>query len=201
MCGNGVRCFAKFLVDRGIVDPKAGSFVADTLSAPSPSASPSTPTESSRRQLSTWVLPILEPAQVPTTFGGTETPYGRVALDADFFIDGHALRFTCVSMAIPHAVTFVDKKGLELVDLLGPLVENCEAFPEGTNVEFAHVDGNVIHMRVWERGCGETLAVEQVRARRRLRRTFAVTRRARSPSSSSAERSRSSGAKAMATSL
>ena len=102
--------------------------------------------------------PILEPAQVPTTFGGTETPYGRVALDADFFIDGHALRFTCVSMGNPHAVTFVDKKGLELVDSLGPLVENCEAFPEGTNVEFAHVDGDVIRMRVWERGCGETLA-------------------------------------------
>ena len=102
--------------------------------------------------------PILEPLEVPTTFGGTETPYGRVALDAEFYIDGHMLRFTCVSMGNPHAVTFVDKKGLELVDTLGPLVETCEAFPEGTNVEFAWVDGDVIHMRVWERGCGETLA-------------------------------------------
>ena len=158
MCGNGVRCFAKFLVDRGIVDPKAGSFVADTLSGPKPISFTLDADGKLAQATVDMGAPILEPAQVPTTFGGTETPYGRVALDADFFIDGHALRFTCVSMGNPHAVTFVDKKGLELVDSLGPLVENCEAFPEGTNVEFAHVDGDVIRMRVWERGCGETLA-------------------------------------------
>ncbi len=158
MCGNGVRCFAKFLVDRGIVNPKAGSFVADTLSGPKPISFTLDADGKLAQATVDMGAPILEPAQVPTTFGGTETPYGRVALDADFFIDGHALRFTCVSMGNPHAVTFVDKKGLELVDSLGPLVENCEAFPEGTNVEFAHVDGDVIRMRVWERGCGETLA-------------------------------------------
>ena len=152
MCGNGVRCFAKFLVDRGIIDASAGSFVADTLSGPKPISF--TLDASGKLESATVDMgaPILEPLQVPTTFGGTETPYGRVALDAEFYIDGHMLRFTCVSMGNPHAVTFVDKKGL------GPLVETCEAFPEGTNVEFAWVDGDIIHMRVWERGCGETLA-------------------------------------------
>lgn len=158
MCGNGVRCFAKFLVDRGIIDVSAGSFIADTLSGPKPISF--TLDASGKLESATVDMgaPILEPLEVPTTFGGTETPYGRVALDAEFYIDGHMLRFTCVSMGNPHAVTFVDKKGLELVDTLGPLVETCEAFPEGTNVEFAWVDGDVIHMRVWERGCGETLA-------------------------------------------
>lgn len=158
MCGNGVRCFAKFLVDRGIIDVSTGSFIADTLSGPKPISF--TLDASGKLESATVDMgaPILEPLEVPTTFGGTETPYGRVALDAEFYIDGHMLRFTCVSMGNPHAVTFVDKKGLELVDTLGPLVETCEAFPEGTNVEFAWVDGDVIHMRVWERGCGETLA-------------------------------------------
>lgn len=158
MCGNGVRCFAKFLVDRGIINANAGSFVADTLSGPKPISF--TLDEQGKLAQATVDMgaPILEPLQVPTTFGGTETPYGRVALDAEFYIDGRALRFTCVSMGNPHAVTFVDKKGLELVDSLGPLVETCEAFPEGTNVEFAWVNGDIIHMRVWERGCGETLA-------------------------------------------
>lgn len=158
MCGNGVRCFAKFLVDRGIIDAFAGNFIADTLSGPKPISF--TLDASGKLESATVDMgaPILEPLEVPTTFGGTETPYGRVALDAEFYIDGHMLRFTCVSMGNPHAVTFVDKKGLELVDTLGPLVETCEAFPEGTNVEFAWVDGDVIHMRVWERGCGETLA-------------------------------------------
>ena len=137
---------------------QAGSFVADTLSGPKPISFTLDADGKLAQATVDMGAPILEPAQVPTTFGGTETPYGRVALDADFFIDGHALRFTCVSMGNPHAVTFVDKKGLELVDSLGPLVENCEAFPEGTNVEFAHVDGDVIRMRVWERGCEETLA-------------------------------------------
>lgn len=101
MCGNGVRCFAKFLVDRGIVDPKAGSFVADTLSGPKPISFTLDADGKLAQATVDMGAPILEPAQVPTTFGGTETPYGRVALDADFFIDGHALRFTCVSMATP----------------------------------------------------------------------------------------------------
>ena len=158
MCGNGVRCFAKFLVDRGIVDPNAGHFVADTLSGPKP-ISFTLDGEGRLAQATVDMgAPILEPLEVPTTFGGTQTPYGNVARDAEFYIDGRMLRFTCVSMGNPHAVTFVDKKGLELVDSLGPMVETCDAFPEGTNVEFAYVDGDVISMRVWERGCGETLA-------------------------------------------
>lgn len=158
MCGNGVRCFAKFLVDRNIIDSQAGSFIADTLAGPKPISF--TLDDNGKLACATVDMgaPILEPLEVPTTFGGTETPFGRVACDAEFYLDGRMLRFTCVSMGNPHAVTFVDKRDLELVNSLGPLIETCEAFPEGTNVEFAWVDGDTIHMRVWERGCGETLA-------------------------------------------
>lgn len=158
MCGNGVRCFAKFLVDRGIVDPASGSFVADTLSGPKPI---SFSLDGEGKLVSATVdmgAPILEPMQVPTTLPGTQTPYGEVALDAALAIGADELSFTCISMGNPHAVTFVSQDGLELVRTVGPLVERCDAFPENANVEFAFVDGDSIVMRVWERGCGETYA-------------------------------------------
>lgn len=158
MCGNGVRCFAKFLVDRGIVDPQSGSFIADTLSGPKPIDFSLDDGGKLAQATVDMGAPILEPQQVPTTLDGTETSFGLVALEQPIECDGASYEFTCVSMGNPHAITFVDDADLSIVQSVGPFIETCDAFPENTNVEFAHVNGDTIAMRVWERGCGETLA-------------------------------------------
>lgn len=163
MCGNGVRCFAKFLVDRGIVDPAAGSFVADTLSGPKPIAF--TVDEAGELLQATVDMgaPILEAAKVPAAAPETETPWGPAVVEQPVASVGAGsllagLGFTCVSMGNPHAVAFVDDPAGFPVETVGSLVEAAAMFPEKTNVEFARVDGDAIDMRVWERGCGETLA-------------------------------------------
>lgn len=158
MCGNGVRCFAKFLVDRGIVDPQEGSFVADTLSGPKPISFVLDDDGKLAQATVDMGAPILEPQQVPTNLQGTETSFGLVALESPLDVDGDSYDFTCVSMGNPHAITFLEDDDLSIVKSVGPMVETCDAFPEDTNVEFAFVDGDRITMRVWERGCGETLA-------------------------------------------
>lgn len=158
MCGNGVRCFAKFLVDNGYVDPHSRSFIADTLAGPKPIVFT---VDDEGKMLEATVdmgAPILEPIQIPTTLSSTETSFGSCVIEQPVDADGRTLDLTCVSMGNPHAVTFVDEDGLGLAKELGPFIEVDEAFPEATNVEFAHVDGDRIVMRVWERGCGETLA-------------------------------------------
>lgn len=176
MCGNGVRCFAKYLVDRGIVDAKDGSFVADTLAGPKPI---SFEVDKDGKLTSATVdmgEPILEPSLVPVSLEGN-----AVTSDGQPYVSDCALEspwgdfaFTCVSMGNPHAVCFIDSfealpdslfkdptnKSLESfdIDAIGAYFESHAAFPERTNVEFAEVTPANIHMRVYERGCGETLA-------------------------------------------
>ena len=175
MCGNGVRCFAKFLVDNGIVDPAAGSLVADTLAGPRPI----TFTVDERGELDTATVdmgaPILNPALVPidasaNAVSAQGVPYVReLPLESPW----GTFRFTCVSMGNPHAVCFLDdldslddalfpagERALAALNLdrIGAFYERHDAFPEKTNVEFAVVSADGIEMRVFERGCGETLA-------------------------------------------
>lgn len=158
MCGNGVRCFAKFLVDRGIVDPLDGSFVADTLSGPKPIQFTLADDGKLAQATVDMGAPILEPQQVPTTLEGTETSFGLAVTEEPIMVDGVPFLFTAVSMGNPHAIAFLDSDDLSIVQSVGPVIETCDEFPENTNVEFAFVDGDVITMRVWERGCGETFA-------------------------------------------
>ncbi len=176
MCGNGVRCFAKYLVDRGIVDPRSGSFVADTLAGPKPISFEVDAQGALTEATVDMGAPILDPALVPVdaqpnaaTDDGTpcvrdlplESPWGTFS-------------FTAVSMGNPHAVCFVDDfaalpdelfcdpaaKSLRTfdVDRVGAFFESHPAFPEKANIEFAEVRDGGISMRVFERGCGETLA-------------------------------------------
>lgn len=175
MCGNGVRCFAKFLVDNGVVDPAAGSLVADTLAG----SRPITFTVNERGELDTATVdmgaPILDPVLVPVdasanAVSAQDVPYVReLPLESPW----GTFRFTCVSMGNPHAVCFLDDlealddalfptgtRTLAALDLdrIGSFYECHDAFPEKTNVEFAVVGTDGIEMRVYERGCGETLA-------------------------------------------
>ena len=156
MCGNGVRCFAKFLVDRGIVEPSAGTLVADTLSGPHPIDFFCDAQGKVTEVRVDMGEPIFAPAQVPTALAANHASGAAVEVPVTVGESTHA--FTCISMGNPHAIAFVDDVAGFPVTTLGPLYECCEAFPEKANIEFAHVRGSDIEMRVWERGCGETLA-------------------------------------------
>lgn len=176
MCGNGVRCFAKYLVDRGLVDVSAGELVAETLAGPRTISFKLDGDGKMSRATVDMGRPVLDPALVPVAApadGETAdgTPFvGHLELESPW----GAFAFSCVSMGNPHAVCFVDDwealpdalfpagaiKSLDTLrlDEVGAFFEGHSAFPEKTNVEFAEVRDGGIAMRVFERGCGETLA-------------------------------------------
>ncbi len=176
MCGNGVRCFAKYLVDRGFVQASDGQFVADTLAGPKPISFEVDENEKMTRATVDMGHPILNPADVPVSASANAESEQGIAFAKDVAIDSPwgSFAFTCVSMGNPHAICFIDdfdalsnelfadpsRKCLETLDLnkVGAFYESHALFPEKTNVEFAHVRTGAIDMRVFERGCGETLA-------------------------------------------
>lgn len=147
MCGNGIRCVAKFVYDKGLTDKT--NLKIETLAG-----------------IKTLLLnvkkgkvetvrvdmgePILEPTKIPVM-----ATTNHVKIEAyDKKID-----FTCVSMGNPHAVTIVDDVKNFDVKKYGKDIEVNKIFPQKANIEFAEiVDRNTIKMRVWERGTGETLA-------------------------------------------
>jgi diaminopimelate epimerase len=163
MCGNGVRCLAKFAVDRGLVkmdvrgqtigSARAGVVRVETLAG--------------LREIELWRdaggriargtvgmgRPILEPAKIPVRTSGAR------AVDVPIIVDAEALRMTCVSMGNPHAVFYVERAADWPLETLGPKIERHEMFPARTNVHIVQVlsPGEVI-MRTWERGSGITLA-------------------------------------------
>jgi diaminopimelate epimerase len=152
MCGNGVRVFAKYLVDRGLVD---GDDVA--VQTPSGVKRVSVTRGADGKVVSARVgmgEPILVSALIPTTLPG------ETVLDCPISTEAGEVRVTCVSMGNPHAVMWVPDADAAPVERFGPLVETHPAFPRKTNVEFAQVIAGEdrIRLRVWERGVGETLA-------------------------------------------
>ena len=151
MCGNAIRCVAKYLYDNDIV--RKTEMAIDTLSGVKKLR---LTTDCSGQVISVRVdmgkaefLPELVPADLP---GGEIVAKSITAGGRDYAI-------TCVSVGNPHAVVFTDDvAGLDL-KLHGPAIENLPIFPKGVNVEFVRViSGNELEMRVWERGSGETLA-------------------------------------------
>ncbi|MFP4056812.1 MAG: diaminopimelate epimerase [Candidatus Brocadiia bacterium] len=155
MCGNGIRCFAKYLYDRGLlegeqatIETRAGDLQVHVVP------------ENGRavRARVNMGPPRLERADIPM-----EGPPGQVVgeeLTIELPHQGPAtVRVTALSMGNPHCVTFVDDVGDYPVEVHGPLLENHRAFPQRTNVEFVQVlSRDEVKMRVWERGSGETLA-------------------------------------------
>lgn len=153
MCGNGARCFAKYVVDHGLVDADATELVIQTLGGLRPVRF----TRNADGTLETATVdmgePVLTPALIPTTFDG------EMVFDCPVDTDLGTFRVTAVSMGNPHAILWVDDVDAAPVSEVGPLIERHPAFPKATNVEFAQsVDVNTIRLRVWERGVGETLA-------------------------------------------
>lgn len=150
MCGNGIRCVAKFVYDYKMTDKKV--ITVETLSG-----------------IKTLVLnveddkvktvrvdmgsPILEAKKIPVVSDKEKV------INEPLMIDNKEYGITCVSMGNPHAITFVDDTDAIDIEYIGPMFEKHEIFPDRVNTEFIQViDRQTIKMRVWERGSGETLA-------------------------------------------
>ena len=153
MCGNGVRAFAKYLVDHGHVPGDADSVRVETLGGIKPVTF--TRSDDGTMHMATVDMgePGLAPESIPSTLPGAQIFECPIATEFGTF------SVTGVSMGNPHAVIWVDDIDDAPVDTVGPAIESHPAFPNKTNVEFAQfVGGETIRLRVWERGVGETLA-------------------------------------------
>ncbi len=150
MCGNGIRCVAKYLYDHDIAKK-------ETLTV-----------ESAGQMLTLEVSttgglvdrvrvdmgePILNAEEIPTLLPGDSV------VEVPLSVDGTMYRITCVSMGNPHCVLFVNRANDDLVLGAGPKIERHQAFPNRVNVEFVEQLGaDRLRQRTWERGSGETLA-------------------------------------------
>ena len=157
MCGNGVRCVAKYLFESGIarrpalrVETDRGVLTLDLeISA-----------GLVHRVRVNMGRPILNAGAIPTTLAGDPPVRARLDVDVSRGTDCvERLEVTCVSMGNPHCVLFVDELDDSRVRILGPRIEHHSAFPNRVNVEFARLlSPREMRVRVWERGSGETLA-------------------------------------------
>ena len=161
MCGNGIRCVAKFVYDKGLTEKEkitivsAGQVKYLELTVEGKNAQSRGAVTKVRVNMGS---PILEPDQIPVKVSEQDGRAPQV-VDEPILVCGREYRMTCVSMGNPHAVVFMkDVEHLE-IEKIGPHFENHERFPRRTNTEFVEVlDRRHVFMRVWERGTGETLA-------------------------------------------
>ncbi|MBI3821392.1 MAG: diaminopimelate epimerase [Planctomycetes bacterium] len=148
MCGNGVRCVAKYVYDHGIakkptltIETGRGVLTLDL----------EVRGDKAQQIRVDMGEPILEAARIPTTLPGNPP--------IDVPMPGYDFNATCVSMGNPHCVIFVDAITDQHVHGVGPRIERDALFPRKTNVEFVKVNRpDDVNFRVWERGSGETLA-------------------------------------------
>ena len=151
MCGNGIRCVAKYVYDYGLTDKT--SISVETLAG---IKYLDLTVEDGKVVLVTVDMghPMLRPEEVPVVSEKEEV------IDEPITVDGQEYRMTCVSMGNPHAVVFIDQDVKEFpLETVGVKFENHERFPKRVNTEFVNVlDRHTAQMRVWERGSGETLA-------------------------------------------
>ncbi len=150
MCGNGIRCVAKYVYDHKLTDKTEISVESGA----------------GIKYLTLYIKdgkvdqvrvdmgePILEPAQIPVVSDKDKV------IDEPIEVGGKTWNMTCVSMGNPHAVVFVDDTEHFELEKYGPLFENHERFPKRTNTEFVQVISRTeANMRVWERGSAETWA-------------------------------------------
>ena len=159
MCGNGIRCFVKYAVDRTIVSSSNGSVSVETL-AGIRNITPISACGTVTGARVSMGAPILTPDAVPVKLDAAGEYGSGPVLEYPLEMDGYDLPLRFVSMGNPHAVTFIDTPVAEFPLLtVGPKVENHSIFPRRVNFEIVNVD-NPTHLtaRVWERGSGETLA-------------------------------------------
>lgn len=147
MCGNGIRAFAKWAYELGLVAEKrfsvetgAGILFPELL-----------PDGNVRVDMG---IPHLNSADIPVSGFGNGTVINRRLL-----CNSHPYDITCVSMGNPHCIIFTDNIDAVNLEEVGPKLESDSHFPQKTNVEFVQVlEDNLLRMRVWERGTGVTMA-------------------------------------------
>ena len=151
MCGNGIRCFAKYLYDCGalsephvVVETGAGILAIDL----------EVDGTVTRRAIVDMGVPVFAPERIPVTVSGHEV------VDLPVRVNGLELALTAVSMGNPHAIHFLDgDPGKFPLESVGPRIEHDSRFPRRVNFEVAHLAGpGLLDVRVWERGAGITLA-------------------------------------------
>ncbi len=159
MCGNGIRCFVKYAVDRGIVSDSVASISVETLAGIRQIATITEGDQVTGARVSMGT-PILTPKDVPVKLESAGEYGSGPVLGYPFQMEGHDLPLSFVSMGNPHAVTFIDTPVAEFPLLtVGPKVEHHAIFPNRVNFEIVNVNSrDHLTARVWERGSGETLA-------------------------------------------
>ncbi|NDC82278.1 diaminopimelate epimerase [bacterium] len=150
MCGNGIRCLAKFVMDENLVSQT--TFTVETL------AGTIVPTISEGPDSTLVKVDMGEPRllnhQIPI-----QGPENQQSILREIIVNGHKFNGTAVSMGNPHFVIFSENPALINLGAIGPLIESAPEFPERTNTEFVAIKSrDSAVMRVWERGAGETLA-------------------------------------------
>lgn len=151
MCGNGIRCVAKYAYDhdRARVNPMRIETAAGVKTVELEIGSDGLATGATVDMGE----PILVPADIPVALGGDR------AIEAPISVCGQSFAMTCVSMGNPHAVIYVDDAAAVPLDEVGPAIENHHLFPERVNAHFVEVHSvEEVTMRTWERGSGPTLA-------------------------------------------
>lgn len=150
MCGNGIRCFAKYVYDRGII--KKEKINVETLGG----------IKIVDMQVKNGEVSSSKVDMGKATFKASEVPMiseNEEFLDEELNVEGTSYRLTAVSVGNPHAVIFTDDIDAVPLNEVGPAIETHEAFPQKTNVHFVKIlSKNEINMTTWERGAGFTYA-------------------------------------------
>lgn len=150
MCGNGIRCVAKYVYDNKMTDKT--TIAVETLSGIK-TLELNVKNDKVETVKVNMGTPILLPKDVPVVSDKDKV------VDEPIVIDDKEYRITCVSMGNPHAITFIENTDDLEIETIGPKFENNPIFPDRVNTEFIQVlDRNTVKMRVWERGSGETFA-------------------------------------------
>jgi diaminopimelate epimerase len=156
MCGNAIRCVAKYVYEHGHVRKSA-------LDVQTGNGVLSLQLEMNGNVVNRVCVdmgePVLEAEKIPTTLPGSPVVDCVLKVEGTELVAGRTLSVTCVSMGNPHCITFVDEASDELVLGLGPQVERHASFPNRVNAEFVEViSPTEVRQRTWERGSGETMA-------------------------------------------
>ena len=149
MCGNGIRCFSKFVYDQGLTDKT-------TLKIETLAGIRTCELNVEDGKVTSVCVDMGEPI---TLCSDIPVNYSKVEMvNAPIEIDGNTYYCTAVSMGNPHVIQYVDTLDFD-IEAIGPKFEHASLFPESVNTEFVKVvDREHLKMRVWERGSGETMA-------------------------------------------
>lgn len=150
MCGNGSRCFAKYVFEKGIV--KKDKITVETLAGV---IIPELYVENGNVYNVKVYMgnPIFEPNKVPVNSSKDNF------INENVKVDGISYKLTSLRVGVPHTIIFVDDLDENMVKTIGPKIEKLHIFPKGTNVDFVKIESNnKVSVRTWERGAGMTLA-------------------------------------------